>query len=603
MALVISSFVALSWISWISALLGLFHPWLNFLLALVVMAIALRFLLPVIRMPSCFGAGGGKLPLYIAIILIIAVSFLNYFLFHDSLSGYRDEGIYANDAVYLAHHGNLPFPRFHGYDTRLFLNTAWNAELYGLFGYSGMKLCNVIPFAIALACVFAMVSDLSRSRWAGLFAIALISLSYPFLWYARRTNNEIFFFSTVWIPIYLFFKCLKLTRSFRVDFSLYMVSIPLPAFIRPEGLLVLALGIIGAIYIFLRHALGGQVYPLLAFLLLSALLLASLWGGYELMKTKYGDQFLAPKTAGSGSTAQQALSAAKHVDVPTLYENKPAYTTAAMIRFGFFPALLLIIPFLIYLVAFRETRPFGIFLVLVAMPFAYFYFNPNISFDFPWFLRRFVAVLLPLAFISFSFIAFRLGKIAGIAISAIYLSLTLFISAPVIFHQDHRNVIRHMDEIVATIPSDSKILVDRYTLGDFTLSGPLFFVYDRDAGQVTPWKPVSLSLVGEHRTAYLITNAENWRKAFRGGQNIFDESVNIDNLEIVKEILVPVCYLKPTCEFQRAGNVDTWVSMDYRLALSNIEIPRKKILDEYRVIIIRLELSASSEVEPEGETG
>lgn len=591
--------IVVMWTAWAAALLKAFNAWAVLLVALAVSLLAWRWVRP--------GTGGylagrdrkERAVFIAALVLIAVVSILNFYFFHDSLNGNRDEGIYSNDAVYLAEHGDLPFPRLRGADTRLFLNTAWNAGLYGLMGYTGLRLCNVVPFALALVCIFLLVEDLSDEPWAGLAAVALISLSYPFLWYARRTNNEIFFFSLFWIIVYSYHRCLRRGDTFRTDFTIFMLAAPLPAFVRPEGLLVSGVCCVGAAYLFLRRGRKARLYRVLPFAVLMAVLIAALVGGYALMSTKYRLGAMVEKYKGGGtgsvSTTTQASGSGTGI-----YSRRSSYTAMAMIAFGLLPALLMVVPFFVLLFLEHENRAFAVFFAALALPFALFLFKPNIAFDLPWFMRRFVSVIVPLSLIAFTWVAFKLGRTRAAALIGVYLTVTLIISVPVVFHQDYPGVNERLEELASYLPDDARVLVDRYTLGDYTLSGPLFFAYGRDVLQVTPWVPTSREEVGDHDTVYLVTNAEDWRNRFAGGTRVFDASVNVDGVAIEKEMLVPVSFLQPTCEFHRAGNEDTWTSMDWRIALANVAVPSKRIAGEYRVLVLRLDISTASTQGDEG---
>jgi len=150
----------------------------------------------------------GKKVLLILLLVIIIVSAFNFVFFHDTFFGNRDEGVYANSAVYLSEHGELP-DRVGGMSTRHYLNTTFFAEMYGLMGFPGMKSANVIPMALALLCVFLLVKGITKKEWAGIMAVAIIAVSYPFVWFARRTCNEILFFSLFWIAVFFSYRCFK----------------------------------------------------------------------------------------------------------------------------------------------------------------------------------------------------------------------------------------------------------------------------------------------------------------------------------------------------------------------------------------------------------
>ncbi|WP_458012098.1 hypothetical protein [Candidatus Solincola sp.] len=573
-----------------------FNAWLVLLAATIIFLLLWKFLKPLSCIYPIFRGISREKVYILVLIFIVIISALNFFFFHDTLFGTRDEGLYANDAIYLSRHGELPFPRFKDFDTRLFLNTVWNAEMYGLAGYTGLRLCNILPFTLALICIFLLARDLSGETWAGLFAIALISLSYPFLWYARRTANEVFFFSLFWIFVYYFYRCLRTKGSFKTEFTIFLLIAPLVAFVRPEGLVVLAVGALGALYLYFRFGRRNNSYPLILFILLFMVMALSLWGGYEIMNTKYNLGGFIKKTISNFQDASEPTLISENA----IFVHKPAYTTMAMIKFGVMPGLVLIFPFILLLFLDRENSSFAVFLTLLILPFAYYYFEPNIYFDFPWFLRRFLTVIIPLSYVAFCVVIFKLKKSQAMILAVTYLALTIYISVPVIFHQDYKGMVTKLNDIASAIPSEEKVLVDRYALGDFGVDLPLSLVYDRDALQVTPWNPISYDKIGFEGRLYFLTNFDNFKNKYGEGKTLFDETVNIDRMEIVKEIDITTTFLQPTCEFHCAGNENSWTSMDWRIALSNVEVPSKKIIGVYKLLIVSMDISTASAKQREG---
>jgi len=582
--------VILLWSAWLSALGGVFRAWVVLLASAIVCPLVWKTL--GLSSP-CTPNGPARRrsrTFYLALAFIIALSVMNVLLFHDARNGTRDEGLYANDAVYLARNGNLPFPSHQGIDTRLFLNVAWDAELYGLAGLPGLTLCNAIPFAVALMCIFLLVSELSGEEAAGFSSVLLASLSYPFLWYSRRTANEIFFFFLFWTSLYFFFRCLAKKHSFKADLTIFALITPLMSFVRPEGVLVSCAGFLGLLFLFCRLRRTPFSYPIIPLIVLLLVVASSICGGLYLMNEKYG--FLENKeaptpspenAAGAGLPAGNAIGAREY-----------SYTTMVMIRFGIFPALLLILPFaLIYLLK-GPWRTFIAYLCIASVPFFYYYFKPEIYFDLPWFLRRFTAVVIPLSFVAFCALVFKLRKPWAILITAVYLAITVCISAPIFLHKDYAGMSGRLDEIASALPEDAEVVVDRYALGEYTLTVPLIFAYGRKAVTVEPWKKISHELVNGSREVYFISNSENLQNRYGGGSMVFDDSVSLSGTEIIWKMDVLTSFLQPTCEFHRGGNVATWPSMDWRIALSRVEVPSEIVEAHYELVIVRMHITPAA---------
>ncbi|MBC7228966.1 MAG: hypothetical protein H5T74_01045 [Actinobacteria bacterium] len=456
-------------------------------------------------------------------------------------------------------------------------------------GYSGLRLCNAIPFAIALLLMFLLTTELSEDSRAGIFAVALISLSYPFLWYARRTANEVLFLFLFWNSLYFLHRCLKESATFKSDLVLFLLTLPLAAFIRIEGLLVLAVGTLAWLFIYSRARWHGWTIKPVVLILVTLALVSFFFFAYTLMDRTYGIERVTKTSLGVGLGSGRVSD----IERNAIYSNQTKYSIMVMIKFGFLPALLFIIPFFFLLLSQGTTRVFALFLAFMAIPFAYFLLRPSISFDLPWFFRRFMTVLLPLALIAFSYTAFKILKGASFWVTAAYLALLVSVSHPLLLHQEYRGVSSRVAEIASVASRGEKVLVDRYALGGYGLGAPLYFAYDLDIIEITPWKPVSLKDIGTTGTFYLITNARTFRSQYRLGEMIFDDTVIVNNLEIDHEMDVRLEYIPPTCDFTSAGNYHTWSAMNWRVALSNITAPREKVSEEYRLILVRMELDTA----------
>jgi hypothetical protein len=579
------------WTGWLAALLKIFNAPLILLLSLAITAVAWRFLRP---------EGGyyletqdirDRLALILVLVIVAAILITGFCLFHDSF-GYRDESLYATNAIYLSQHGNLPYPVLDGADSRLFLNTVWNAELYGLLGMTGLRLTNVILVLLALICIYQLVKELTGSAWPAATALLLISLCYPFAWFMRRTVNEICFFSLCWICFYLIYRCLRPRSSFKLDLTLLMIIAPLPAFIRVEGLVVLGVCLLASVYVIFTRGLRAHSYSRVLFAVLIIVMVASAFGGYKHMAEKYGNnETISNADEGSGTRLTAGNELLKH---------QAAYSYWVMLKFGLLPAFLLIPPFFILLLMEKKKRAFAFFLLLAVLPFFYFFAKPSIYFDLPWFLRRFVAIVIPLALVSFSVVVFRLKRGQALAIAAAYLALTIFISSPVLFFGDRMGVNAYTARISQQIPGNARVLVDSYILGDYSLTGMLRYEFGRNVDNVTPWKRLTLKDAQGEEEIYLITNRDNFLSLYGAGKNVFDSNVTIGEVTIISETDERFPYIRPTSELHRGGFGDDWQSMDYRVALSMVKVPSEIINPPYKLMVVKLKIATDEKKEPNG---
>ncbi len=565
------------WVAWLAALLKAFNP--PAILAVSVAAtFAAWWLVKVPVTPYLdIGAGRDRLAFWLALALIVVIFITGFWLFHDSF-GYRDEALYSNNAIYLADHGNLPYPSLNGGDSRLFLNTVWDAELYGLLGVAGFRLTNVITACLALVCVYMLVRELSGDFRPALLSLLLITLSFPFAWFMRRTVNEIFFFSLCWICFYLLYRCLTPRPSFKIDLALLMLIAPMPGFVRMEGLLVLGVCLAAALYAFIKRS-PRAAFPTILFVVLLVVMLASAAGGYYHLEKKYGETI---SGSGSGGGADSAPTQ------NTLRGNQANYSFWVMLKFGILPALLLIPPFFILLILEKKNRAFAVFLLLATLPFFYFFLKPSIFFDLPWLLRRFVAVVIPLSFVSFSVVVFRLKRGQALAVAAAFLALTVVIAWPVLPLRDHGGTVALSDEVSRQLPDGATVLVDRFILGDYSISSTLRSIDGTDNREVTPWRRLSRESLNGAGEVYLVTNQDNFFRYYGQGGSIFDDSVAVKDVTIVYETDVDIRYLQPTSELHRGGYENTWLSMDYRVALTQVSVPTQVVNQEFRILVVSI---------------
>lgn len=567
------------WVGWLAALLKAFN-------APAVTAISLAATLAawwLVKIPPApyfdIRPGRDRLFFWLALALIAAVFVTGFWLFHDSF-GYRDEALYSNNAIYLSDHGNLPYPTLNGSDSRLFLNTVWDAELYGLLGVAGLRLTNVVTACLALVCVYMLVRELSGDYWPALLSLLLIVLSYPFAWFMRRTVNEIFFFSLCWICFYLLYRCLNPRPGFKLDLALLMLIAPLPAFVRVEGLIVLGVCMAAAVYIYFRRS-PRTAFPTALFVFLLVIMVLSAAGGYYHLEKKYGETI---SGGGSGGTGTAPSVPAEN----TLRRNQANYSFWVMLKFGILPALLMIPIFFALLFMEKKSRTFAVFLLLATLPFFYFFLKPSIFFDLPWLLRRFVAVVTPLAFVSFSMVVFRMRRSQAIAVATALLVLTVVIALPVLPLRDHGGTVTLGEEVARQLPEGMTVLVDRYILGDYSLSSILRNINGIDNLEVNPWKRLDRDSLNGADEVYLVTNQDNFFKYYGQGGSVFDASVAVEGVSIIYETDADIRYLQSTGELHRGGYENTWLSMDYRVALSQASVPTKVVDQDFRILVVSI---------------
>ena len=130
----------------------------------------------------------------------------------DPIAGGRDMAVYANHAIYLAHHGRLDIPYPDGIDpgalppgwvsysgvyateptmTVQFAHVfpAWLAQTFATFGYEGLLRFNAVLAVISLMAVFALAR---RFMPEGIAVLAVLFLAFDAgqVWVVRNTLSE-----------------------------------------------------------------------------------------------------------------------------------------------------------------------------------------------------------------------------------------------------------------------------------------------------------------------------------------------------------------------------------------------------------------------------
>jgi Dolichyl-phosphate-mannose-protein mannosyltransferase len=142
----------------------------------------------------------------------------------DPMSSGQDMGVYANDALYMVHHGRLdvPYPwpagdpapaAFQGYPGIFFtaptltvqfahVFPAWLAQTYAATGYEGMIRLNIVLGVFSLLAIYGLSRRFVKP---GIAAVGILFLAFnpAQVWVARQTLSEILTQLLVWCGLLL----------------------------------------------------------------------------------------------------------------------------------------------------------------------------------------------------------------------------------------------------------------------------------------------------------------------------------------------------------------------------------------------------------------
>lgn len=119
---------------------------------------------------------------------------------------------------------------------------------------------------------------------------------------------------------------------------------------------------------------------------------------------------------------------------------------------------------------------------MVIPTFIYLIF-PHITIDQPWFLRRYVPIILPSAFLFTAILLFELvrnKKLLASIIAAIIV-MNLVIASPILAFSDNNGMLKNVENLCSHFSDEDLILVDRYVTRDYKMADPMFFVFGKHA--------------------------------------------------------------------------------------------------------------------------
>ena len=177
----------------------------------------------------------------------------------ESIYGARDEGVYANHAVYVAHHGRLDvpypwdaaadgvfapvwvgFPGFYKTERAMtvqfgHLLPVWMAQAYATLGAAGLFRVNAVFALLAAAVFYGVCRTVLPPAYAAAAALFL-AFNPSQLWMARITLSEIAAQLFIWSALLLLFSALQAEARSAARWA--GVLLGLSAFVRFDSLLM-----------------------------------------------------------------------------------------------------------------------------------------------------------------------------------------------------------------------------------------------------------------------------------------------------------------------------------------------------------------------------
>jgi len=435
-----------------------------------------------------------RLSIYVLIIILL-VCLIGILYPHDT-SGGRDEGLYSGVAVMLSKNNSFLRPS-NLYGAPLFLNNrlmpmvvpmsgtayiVWLATQNVFFSLQWLFRSNVILVSLGL-CSLYLVSSLFTKKSISLVVVALFSSSLPFLWFMRETMSENLSLFLLWTSMIFFFV------FFRTKQNVYLVGFILGmwlfSFTRLEGILIQlttflvfsSILLITKTFLLRRKLLTIFIY----FVIIVSTLLAS--------KSFARNSYLNTTIPIVEHVIKQSISK-PHIEPirgeRVLADKIPVFVIQMLAKYNL--ALILFSIFLITPLLFidkkrtKESKIFIIGLLIIISPEYYKFINPSVTLEQPWMYRRYLYALLPMGYLCFSMLTYKLlGQKLWTILLGVFIIINIFLSSKIITLKNNWGVNEQMEKLTKSISSDDFVIVKNWTvLNDyFPMS---FLTYHKEAG-------------------------------------------------------------------------------------------------------------------------
>jgi|GEM_PF-1709535 len=441
----------------------------------------------------------------------------------------RDEGSYANAAIYLAHfhstqfqlplenlfkeeglsHQLLNFPGFVA--TPGGLTSQFSPAYFVLLGVfaSLIKTVAVFPLINGLLILggviaFYLLLRLFAPRWFAFTGVVALLFNFAFLWFPRFTFSEnlaFLLFLNLLYFLYLFYR----TNNFRFVYPIIALLILFPL-TRPEGWWLLAAGLAALGYWLLKGRVRlGQTYLLrsgLAMLLGMFISVFIAFQQFPVYKRLLRDWIKWPATQTSyanlldGHFARGDIGRILAAPFPTL--ERSIYYLKVEWDYGIlFFGLVALVTLTIFLfdrkrkMFDRELRVLVGLTAWLSFPFFGAFVSPQVSADHPWMLRRFFAVVLPCGILAALILIKtwmrkkprRLPSFFAVLLLAILLLPSLPASAYFLTVKTDGGREAVLNQLGTYFDDESYIFLNRESSGDgwHMWAGPLSSVYGKNA--------------------------------------------------------------------------------------------------------------------------
>lgn len=431
-----------------------------------------------------------KLLPHLNILPLIIISFvcLIFIFFPHDIFGGRDEGLYANLAVYLTNHGNLNTPLYlnpnpaivQSWTGRVPAYTTWLAIQNIFFGQNWMLRSSVIPVFLGLICLY-LATSFSGGKKVGLITLFLYTSCLPFLWLARETLSENLAFFLLWFLVLSLILFFKTKRNIYLS-SLFLISW-LFSFTRIEGLYIQITTLLAFIFI----ALITKIISLRKTMFISLVYLFLIASTFLIFDRVSNEKYLniAVSSVTNQVTKEFSFTSVNQNKDIKLIDRIPAFVTLMMAKYNLLlvlSSILLVIPIIIIdkKICFNNKIYF-IGLLIIFSPEFIKVINPGISLDQPWFFRRYIYALIPLGYFCLSMLLNKIIKhrlLATIVIGLFFINI--FFSRKIISLKNNWSLTKAIETIVKDVSQNDFIILRSHDILSNWYDPAIYLSYQKE---------------------------------------------------------------------------------------------------------------------------
>ncbi|HRZ95668.1 MAG TPA: hypothetical protein P5262_03845 [Candidatus Moranbacteria bacterium] len=352
---------------------------------------------------------------------------------------------------------------------------SWLAVFYSFFGLAGLIVANAAAFFI-FSIFFYLLARVYLNKMPALISCFLLFVSFIFSWFFKFTLSEnlalpIIFFGLYQLALYL--ENWEKTALFSAFLSFSVLL-----FVKTEALGFLA---VLAIAIYLMSRKNEKVsFSFLKNKKVTAIFLVILFFYLWNIFFSGGDYY---KTIGKAFFHAVSGQGARIASSSNLFFEF-WYTTKILALYNLLGFIFLGICGFAYFLSKKEYKKIAPFFVL--LPTFFYLFQPSISDDHPWMLRRFVFSVFPICVLySVMFLdrSFKKRKCSFYLLTFLLLLSNLPLFMLHIKTSENNGMLEKIGSISKNFSEKDLVLVDQKATGDgfSMMTGPLSFLYGKQA--------------------------------------------------------------------------------------------------------------------------